>query len=98
MQNIKYKSLMLDAETKQKIQYMARAQNKSMSALLREIIEELFVQSSEFKKCIMCVAGHSGSVTFAFSGKSTLIFGTAQTDEEMKRQVEDQLNERDNHE
>lgn len=85
---------MLDAETKLKIEAMAKAQNKSMSALLREIIEELYVQASEFEKAIMCVAGHSGSVTFAFSGKSTLVFVTGQTDAEVKKLAEDEFNER----
>lgn len=86
---------MLDAETKARIQFMAKAQNKSMSALLREIIEELFDQANEFERANMVVAGHSGSVTFAFSGRSSLVFGTAQNDEEAKRQTEDEFNKRD---
>lgn len=90
---------MIDTETKQIIEAMAKAQNKKMSVLIKEVFEELFDQASEFEKAIMCVAGHSGSVTFAFAGKSRLIFGTAKTDEEMKRQTEDEFKrKRDDHE
>lgn len=78
---------MIDEETKQIIEAMAKAQNKKMSVLIKEVFEELYDQCSDLTKAIMCVAGHSGSVTFAFSGKSTLIFGTAKTDEEVRQQI-----------
>lgn len=91
----KFEPINVESETKEKIRYMAKAQNKKMSVLIKEVFEELYDQSSEFKECVMCVAGHSGSVTFAFAGKSTLIFGTAKSDEDRKRQIGEQIKKRD---
>jgi len=92
MKKIKYCSLMLDSQTKAKVECMAKAQNKKMSVLIKEVFDLLFDQSNEFNPCVMVSDGHSGKCVFAFAGRTNLVFGTAQNDEEVAKQTEEQLN------
>lgn len=83
---------MIGSQTKQRIQYMAKAQNKKMSVLIKEVFDQLYNQSNEFNPCIMVSDGHSGKVVFAFSGHSALVFAIGQTDAEVKKLAEDEFN------
>lgn len=92
MKKIKYKSLMIDSETKERIEAMAKAQNKKMSVLIKEVFDLLFDQSNEFNPCIMVSDGHSGKVVFGFSGHSALVFVIGKSDKDVKEQAEGQFN------
>jgi len=60
--------------------------------LIKEVFDLLFDQSNEFNPCVMVSDGHSGKCVFAFAGRTNLVFGTAQNDEEVAKQTEEQLN------
>jgi len=90
----KFEPINVESKVKEEIRFMANAQNKKMSVLIKEVFDLLFDQSNEFDPCVMISDGHSGKVVFAFAGKSDLVFAVGQSDEDVKKLAEDEFNKR----
>lgn len=73
---IKYVTINVPEETRDKIKFICDRANLKISAFLKELIDEFFESSSMFERIAIIYTGESGKLIVNFIGKSNMITGT----------------------